>query len=265
MRALAMLLIGMATILTGSLAMADLKTEEMIYPGGGVDMHGYIAWDDSVEGERPGIVVVHEWWGQNDYPRKRAEMLAELGYTALAIDMYGDGKTARHPDDAGAFAAAVGQNMEDGRARFNAGLELLKGHPTVDPEKIGAIGYCFGGGIVLHMARSGTDLDVVASFHGSLDMLDAPGPETIATRVVAYNGQADPFVTAEQIEQFETVMEATGAGWQLIQLPGAVHGFSNPDATANGEKFDLPLAYSKLADEASWAHMQLLFEDTFGD
>ena len=228
-------------------------------------MKGYLAWDDSIEGARPGIVVVHEWWGHNDYPRKRAEMLAELGYTALAIDMYGDGKTADHPDGAGAFMTTVLNNMESGRARFEAGLELLKNHPTVDADKTGAIGYCFGGGVVLHMARMGTDLDVVASFHGSLDMASAPGVEKMTTRVAAYNGEADSFVSADAIAEFKVEMEKAGANYQLIQLPGAIHGFSNPAATENGEKFGLPLKYNALADEASWAHMRLLFEDVFAD
>ena len=254
-------------ILLGStnVTIAGIQTEEVSYSGGGVEMKGYLAWDDTLEGKRPGIIVVHEWWGHNDYPRRRAEMLAGLGYTALAIDMYGDGKIADHPDNAGAFMTAVLENMDAGRARFEAGLELLKGHPTVDPDKTGAIGYYFGGGVVLHMARVGADLDVVASFHGSLGLASAPGVDKMTTRVAAYNGEADSFVSAQVIEGFKAEMEKAGADYQFIQLPGAVHGFSNPAATANGEKFGLPLKYSPLADEASWAHMRLLFEDVFAD
>ncbi len=254
-------------ILTGSanLTMAKVHTEEVTYSGGGVELHGYLAWDDSIEGTRPGIIVVHEWWGHNDYPRQRARMLAELGYTALSIDMYGEGKTADHPDNAGAFMTAVLENMDSARARFEAGLDLLKSHETVDAGKTAAIGYCFGGGVVLHMARMGADLDAVASFHGSLGMASAPGVEQMATRVVAYNGEADPFVSSEAIDGFTSEMEKAGAYYQFVQLPGAVHGFSNPAATANGEKFGLPLKYNALADEASWAHMQLFLEETFAD
>lgn len=244
---------------------ADIRTEEITYSGGGVEMKGYLAWDDTIEGERPGILVVHEWWGHNAYPRKRAEMLAELGYTALALDMYGAGKTADHPNDAGAFMNAVLENMEAGRARFEAAHELLKAHATVDATRTAAIGYCFGGGVVLHMARMGADLDAVASFHGSLGLAEAPGVEQMSARVVAYNGEADPFVSAEQIQAFRDEMEGAGADYQLIQLPGAIHGFSNPAATAKGEKFGLPLRYSPLADEASWAHMRLLLEDVFAE
>jgi dienelactone hydrolase len=247
------------------MSQAELTTEEVSYSGGGVEMKGFLVWDDSLEGERPGILVVHEWWGQNKYPRKRAKMLAELGYTALAIDMYGDKSIAEHPDQAGAFMTAVLENMEAGRARFEAALELLKSHPSVNAEKTGAIGYCFGGGVVLHMARVGSDVDVVASFHGSLPMAMVPGAGKMHTRVVAYNGEADSFVSAEAIAGFKTEMENGGADYDFIQLPGAVHGFSNPDATANGEKFGLALKYNQLADEASWAHMRLVFEEVFAD
>lgn len=228
-------------------------------------MKGFLAWDDSFKGERPGILVVHEWWGHNEYPRNRAKMLAALGYTALALDMYGDGKTAAHPSDAGALMNAVLENMESGRARFEAAHELLKSHATVDAGNTGAIGYCFGGGVVLHMARMGADLKAVASFHGSLPMASAPGVEQMHTRVVAYNGEADTFISAAAIAAFKAEMEAAEADYDFIQLPGAVHGFSNPGATANGEKFGIPLKYNALADEASWAHMQLVFAEAFAD
>lgn len=249
----------------GSLAMAEIQSSEITYTGGGVEMTGYLAWDDSIEGQRPGVIVVHEWWGQNDYPRRRARMLAELGYTALAIDMYGDRQIADHPDSAGAFMTAVIDNMEAGRARFEAGMDALKSHETVDASRLAAIGYCFGGGVVLHMARAGVGLAAVASFHGSLPLAEAPGPDQIDTRVVAYNGASDPFVNAEAIAAFEAGMQAAGADYQLVQLPGALHGFSNPAATINGEKFGLPLKYDALADQASWAHMQMVLREAFAE
>ncbi len=262
-----MIRVFVLAVLLGSMdvATAEIQTEEVSYSGGGVEMKGFLAWDDSTKKQRPGILVVHEWWGHNEYPRKRAKMLARLGYTALALDMYGDGKTAEHPGDAGAFMTAVIQDMESGRARFEAAHELLKSHPTVDASKTGAIGYCFGGGVVLHMARMGSDLDVVASFHGSLPLANAPGVEKMNTRVVAYNGEADPFLSAKAIAAFKAEMEGAGADYDFIQLPGAIHGFSNPAATANGEKFGIPLKYSLLADEDSWAHMQLVFKQAFAD
>ena len=247
------------------MSQADIRTEEVTYSGGGTEMNGYIAWDGSTEGERPGILVVHEWWGQNEYPRRRARMLAELGYTAMALDMYGDGKVAADPDEAGALMNAVGDNLDQGRERFNAALEVLKDHSTVNAEKTGAIGYCFGGGVVLHMARMGADLDVVASFHGALPMANAPGVEKMHTRVAAYHGEADSFFPPEAITEFKAEMQKAGAHYYFIQLPGALHGFSNPMATTNGEKYGLPLAHSALADEVSWAHMQMVFEDVFSD
>lgn len=257
------LLIAIILISGANLAMAEIQTKEITYSGGGAEMKGYLAWDDSIEGERPGVLVVHEWWGHNDYPRMRARMLAELGYTALSLDMYGDGKTADHPKDAQSFMGAVVKNMDAGRERFNVAHELLKNHETVDASRTGAIGYCFGGGVVLHMARMGADLDVVASFHGSLGLAKAPGPPTIDTRVVAYNGKADPFVTADAIAAFEAEMNSVGANFDLIQYEGAVHGFTNPAATENGEKFGMPLKYDLVADKASWAHLQLVLEAAF--
>ena len=152
----------------------DVAGENITYNSDGTQLEGYIAYDKSKEGKRPGVLVVHEWWGHNDYARKRADDLAKLGYTALAVDMYGEGKTANHPADAEKFMMEVFNNMSVGEARFNAALELLKQQPTVDPEKIAAIGYCFGGAVVLHMARIGTDLDAVVSFHGVLSSMRTP-------------------------------------------------------------------------------------------
>ncbi|HMB60667.1 MAG TPA: dienelactone hydrolase family protein [Xanthomonadales bacterium] len=245
--------------------MAEIQTQEIEYEHDGVTLNGYLAWDDAVSGPRPGVLVVHEWWGNNDYPRMRADMLAKLGYTALAVDMYGEGKTADHPQDAQKFMQESLADLPASRARFNAALDWLKAQSTVDPEHIAAIGYCFGGGVVLHMARYGAKLDAVASFHGSLPLGVAPEGEgeTVTARVVAYNGEADPFVSTEAIAAFKAEMEQSGADYQFINFPGAVHGFSNPEATANGEKFDLPLKYNALADQSSWDHMQLLLQSVF--
>jgi dienelactone hydrolase len=262
---ISMIRLILAAVLMGfaAKASAEIQTEEVSYSGGGVEMKGFLAWDDSIEGQRPGILVVHEWWGHNDYPRARAKMLAELGYTALALDMYGDGKTAEHPKDAGAFMGEVVQNMEAGRARFEAAHDLLKAHETVNADQTAAIGYCFGGGVVLHMARIGSDLKAVASFHGGLGLASVPGTDKVNTRIAVYNGEADQWTTPEAITAFKAEMESAGADYEFIQLPGAIHGFSNPGATANGEKFGIPLKYNKLADDASWAHMQLVFKEVF--
>ena len=231
---------------------AALVTEAVEYNAGDTRMKGYLAYDDATEGKRPGVLVVHEWWGHNDYARSRAEQLAGMGYTALAVDMYGEGKVADHPKDAGAFAGEVKKNMAVAEARFLAAYQLLAKHPTVAEVDISAIGYCFGGGIVLEMARRGVDLDMVASFHGSLPTQQPAQIGKVKAEVLVYNGAADPFVKPEHIEAFKREMDAAGVNYRFINLEGAKHSFTNPGADAFGKKFDLPLAYSAEADNASW-------------
>jgi dienelactone hydrolase len=246
-------------------AAADVVTREVSYTSGDTVMKGLVAYDDSIEDTRPGVLVVHEWWGHNDYARKRARMLAELGYTALAVDMYGDGKTADHPEDAGKFSSAVGGNLPLARARYQAALETLKQQPTVEADKIAAIGYCFGGGIVLGMARMGTDIDGVVSFHGSLATSSPAMKGDIKTRIRVFNGADDPFVKAEQIEAFKKEMDSAGADYKFVNYPGAVHSFTNPGADALGKKFNLPLAYNEKADKDSWQQMQDFFHEIFAE
>jgi dienelactone hydrolase len=244
-------------------AMATVQTREVEYRDGDTVMKGYIASDDAVQGKRPGILVVHEWWGHNAYARKRADMLAELGYTALAVDMYGDGKTANHPDDAGKFSGELRKNMPLATARFMAAMKLLQQEPSVDPRKIAAIGYCFGGGVVLEMARSGVDLDGVVSFHGSLAPAVPAKPATVKTKILVLNGADDPFVSAGEIDAFKKEMETAGVDYTFINYPGAVHSFTNPDADTFGREFNLPLAYNQEADEKSWQAMRNFFIDIF--
>jgi dienelactone hydrolase len=242
----------------------ELVGETITYTADTVEMVGYLAFDKQATEQRPGILVVHEWWGHNDYARLRADMLAELGYVALAVDMYGDGKTADHPDDAGKFAMSVMQNFPTAEARFLAAMETLKAHPKVDPESIGAIGYCFGGGVVLSMANTGADLDAVASFHGSLGLPVMPEAGKVKPKVLVCNGAADPFVTPEQIAAYTAAMDSAQADYKFINYEGATHSFTSKEADANGEKFGLPLAYNAEADEKSWEAMKALFKDTFG-
>lgn len=242
---------------------AAVKHEEVQYTANGVTMKGYLAYDDAVKGKRPGVLVVHEWWGHNDYVRRRANMLAELGYTALAVDMYGDGKQAAHPDDAGKFAGQVMQNMPEAKARFLAAMELLKRHNTTDPTRIAAIGYCFGGGVVLHMARLGVDLKGVASFHGSLGTQTPAKAGQVKAAVLVCHGADDKFVSQEQIDALKKEMQDAKVDFQFIAYPGAVHSFTNPDADAAGKKFNLPLAYNEAADKQSWADMQKFFKKIF--
>ena len=254
-----------AAVILG-IAIAPLQAavvgKEVSYQAGDTVMKGYLAYDDALTGKRPGILVVHEWWGHNSYARKRAEMLAELGYTAMAVDMYGDGKTADHPDNALKFATAVRQNQDMMQARFNAARHYLNSQETVDPELNAAIGYCFGGSVVLGMARSGADLDGVVSFHGSLDGLP-PVADKVTAKVLVANGADDPFNSKESIELFKEEMEMAGVDFEFINYPGVKHSFTNPDANVFGEKFGLPLEYNAEADKASWQKMQQFLDSIF--
>jgi dienelactone hydrolase len=244
-------------------AAAATQGEEVTYRAGETLLKGYLAHDEIIAGKRPGILVVHEWWGLNDYARKRARMLAELGYIALAVDMYGEGKTAAHPDDAGKFSGELRKNLPLAEARFLAALDFLRQQPQVDAEKIAAIGYCFGGGVVLEMARAGVDLDGVASFHGSLGTADPAAPGKVKAQVLVLNGADDSFVTPEQIAAFKHEMEAAGVSYRFVNYPGARHSFTNPEADEFGKKFNLPLAYDQDADRKSWQALQDFFAEIF--
>lgn len=242
---------------------AAVVGKEVSYKEGDTVLKGYLAWDDSIKGKRPGILVVHEWLGHNDYVRKRARMLAEEGYTALAVDMYGDGKLADHPDSAGKFSSMVMSNMPMMQARFLAAEKYLNAHSTVDGNKTAAIGYCFGGGVVLNMARSGLDIDAVVSFHGSLDAKIPATKGGVKAEVLVLNGANDSFVKPETIRQFKQEMKEAGVNYRFINYPGAKHGFTNPDVDKFGKKFNLPLAYNAQADKQSWQEMLRLFKRTF--
>lgn len=250
-------------LLTCSAAMAGLHEEQVEYRTEESPLRGYLVFDDQFTGKRPGILVVHEWWGLNDYARRRARMLAELGYTALAVDMYGEGRVAEHPQDAARFSGALRQNLPLARTRFVAALNLLKNHPTVDGGKIAAIGYCFGGGLVLEMARAGVDLDGVVSFHGSLSTTHPASPGEVKARVLVFNGAEDPFVTEGQIASFKTEMASAGVHYRFVNYPGARHSFTNPEADELGARFDLPLAYDPVADAQSWQAMEDFLAEIF--
>jgi dienelactone hydrolase len=250
--------------LSVSLAWAGLKTEEVQYRVGDTVMTGYLAYDDSIEGKRPGVLVVHEWWGHNDYARKRADMLAALGYTALAVDMYGDGKVADHPDDARAFMMAVTSDMGAVEARFDAARELLMQHASVDDSKIAGIGYCFGGAVVLGMARAGKPLAGVVSFHGSLGTQNPARDGVVQGAVLVFNGADDPMVPPEQVTGFQQEMQAAHVDYELINYPGVKHSFTNPQADEFGKRFNMPLAYDADADRDSWERMQQFFDRIFG-
>ena len=246
-----------------TMAQAAIQTREVPYTAAdGTRLVGYHAWDDAISGPRPGVIVVHEWWGLNDYAKRRARDLAALGYSALAVDMYGDGRNTQHPDDAKAFMNAALADPAIPKARFQAGLDLLKAQPQTDPARLAAIGYCFGGKVVLDMARQGLPLAAVVSFHGALVTATPATPGSVKAKVLVEHGAADSFITPEQIAAFKAEMDQAGADYRFVELPGAKHGFSNPDADAH-KGHGLDLGYQKEADEQSWADMQALFKDVF--
>jgi dienelactone hydrolase len=252
--------LGIAAALLSNAASGAIVSEVVEYEAQGVSLKGYLAYDDAVTGTRPAVMVVHEWWGLNDYARGRARMLAELGYTAFAVDMYGDGKTAVHPKEAGEFAAAVRNNMPVARARFNAAMEVVKKHKTVNPDKIAAIGYCFGGGIVLQMALDGTDLDGVVSFHGSLGGVYPDTKPDVKAKILICHGAEDPHISAAQIEAFMRQLKNAAADWQMNSYGGTVHSFTNPDA---GSDPSTGSAYNAAADRRSWDAMKLFLKEIF--
>jgi dienelactone hydrolase len=233
-----------------------LAGEEVTYSADGTTLKGYLARPAAAGAKRAGVLVVHEWWGNNDYTRKRADMLAQLGYVALAVDMYGDGKTVDNPKEAGALSGEMYKNMDVSEKRFAAGRVLLARQPDVDSRRIAAIGYCAGGRMVLEMARRGVDLAGVVSFHGGLVTQAPAKPGAVKAKVLVLNGAADPFVKPDQIEAFKKEMQTARVTYTFIDYPGALHAFTNPAATENGKKFKLPLAYDADADKKSWAEMQ---------
>jgi dienelactone hydrolase len=255
----------MLTILFNVTAQAAVVGKEVTYQAGDTMLKGYLAYDDAQKGPRPGVLVVHEWWGPNEYVRKRANMLAELGYAALALDMYGEGKTASHPDDAGKFSSEISKNLPLAIDRFKAAYTLLQAQPVTDDDKMAAIGYCFGGAVVLQMARQGLDLDGVVSFHGSLGTQSPAQPGQVKASVLVAHGAADPFVSDEQVAAFKQEMQAANVDYRFIAYPGAKHAFTNPAADEAGQKFNLPLAYNKHADEKSWSAMQDFFHRVFNE
>ena len=253
----------LVVVLFSGASQAQIIGKDVNYKADDTSFKGYIAYDDSIKGPRPGVIVVHEWWGHNEYARKRASMLAELGYTAIALDMYGDGKQANHPKEAGQFSSSITRNLPDAENRFKAAYKLLQQQAQTDKKQIAAIGYCFGGGIVLAMARRGVNLKGVVSFHGSPNVGAPAKKNMIKAKLLVLNGEADPFIKADQIEAFKQEMDKMDVDYEFINYPGAKHAFTNPDADTFGNKFSIPLAYNREADVKSWNKMQDFFKEIF--
>lgn len=244
-------------------ASADLVSREIPYKDGDTQLTGYFVYDDAIATPMPGVLVIHEWWGHNDYARKRADMLAKLGYAAFALDMYGTNKVADTPDDAKKLAGPFYENRGLMHTRALAGLAILKEQPQVDTTRLGAIGYCFGGTVALELARRGEDLKGVVSFHGGLAAPERAEPGRVKAQVLALNGGDDKMVTPEERANFVEEMKAAGVNFKSIDYPGALHAFTNPKATVIGERFNMPIAYNESADRQSWDEMQEFFTRLF--
>jgi dienelactone hydrolase len=225
-------------------------------------LDGYIVYDENIEGKRPAILVVHEWWGQNDYVRMRARELAKLGYIAMALDMYGNGKKGNDPDEAGKLATPFYQNPASAKPYFDAALSQLLANPQADSTKTAAIGYCFGGAQVLNMARMGAGFKGVVSFHGNLTVVPA-NKELLKAQILVCHGAADEFVPQKEVDQFKKEMDSIGASYTFKSYANATHAFTNPGATAMGEKFKIPIRYDAAADTASWNDMKQFFITIF--
>ena len=241
---------------------SKLKEENITYTGDSITMNGFVVYDENIEGARPAILVVHEWWGLNDYSKMRARELAKLGYIAMAVDMYGNGKQADSPDSAGKLATPFYMNPQMAKTRFDAALAKLISYSQADASKTAAIGYCFGGAQVLNMAKLGDDLKGVVSFHGNLNGVPA-NKDLLKAQILVCHGAADPFVPQSEADQFKKQMDSIGAKYTFKTYEGATHAFTNPNATAIGEKFNIPIKYNAAADSASWKDMKDFFDTIF--
>jgi dienelactone hydrolase len=254
------LLAVLIAVMSGITAEAAVKTKVVTYTYDGTTLKGFLAWDDAVKGKRPGVLVVHEFWGLNDYARKRAEELAKLGYVAFACDMYGDGKTTEHPKEAGKFAAEVRMNLKTWQGRAMAGLKVLQDSDLVDTRNLAAIGYCFGGSTALQLAYSGAPVKAVATFHAALPTPSGDEAKAIKAKVLICHGADDTFIPKEAIDKFRAALDTAKTDYQFISYPGTVHSFTVPDADKVGLK---GLSYNEKADRDSWTRLQTLLRTVF--
>ncbi len=241
---------------------AEVQSRVVDYQDGGVKLTGHLYWDDAIDGKRPGVLVMHEWWGLNDYVKERAQLLAELGFVAFAADMYGGNKVTDHAGDASGWMKQITANVDGWQQRALLGLAQLKADALVDAERMAAIGYCFGGATVMQLAYTGADLDGVVSFHGSLPPAAPEQAARVKARVLVAHGDADAFVPAERITEFKQALSEAGVDWEMDVYGGARHAFTNPGADSHGMA---NLKYDPIADRRSWARMQNFFAEIFTD
>jgi dienelactone hydrolase len=250
------------TLADPSPAAPVIKTQTLNYALDTVQMNGFIAYDESFKTRRPVVLIVHEWWGLNDYARSRASKLAELGYLAFAIDLYGNGTTADNPELAGKLAGPFYQDPGMAKKRFDAALQTIRLNELADTTRIAAIGYCFGGAQVINMAKLGNHLAGVVSFHGNLNVVPTD-KALLHTPILVCHGADDKFVPETEVAIFKKQMDSIGASYTFKSYAGATHAFTNPGATAMGQKFSIPIAYNAAADSASWNDMKTFFGTIF--
>ncbi len=241
-------------------AFAEIHTEPVQYQHGDTRLQGYLAYDDAIDGPRPGVLIIHEWWGLNDYSKDRAKQLAGLGYVAFALDMYGDGKHTADPAEAKQCSGQFNGEIDTLRARAQAGLDVLASHDRVAPTKIAAIGYCFGGTTALELAYSGAPIQAVVSFHGGPAIPRPQDLPNIHAKILICHGAADPLIPAQRVEALRVELLKTNLDWQLIAYGQAVHSFTNPYADQYGVD---GVAYHPLSDQRSWQDMRQLFDEVF--
>lgn len=239
-----------------------LKEEVITYKVDSLIMVSYLVYDENIEGKRPGVLVIHEWWGLNDYVKMRARKLAELGYVAIAVDMYGDHQMGNDPDAAKKLSTPFYNDPLLAKKRFDAALENFKNNPQVDTTRLAVMGYCFGGGVSVGLARLGENLKGAVSFHGNLNVVPLK-KELLKADILVCQGAIDPFVPQEEVDLFKKQMDSAGARYTLKIYDSATHAFTNPEATALGKKFNLPIAYNAKADSASWEDMKAFFKRIF--
>lgn len=254
------LLILFAIFILAVNAEASLKTKTVEYKQGNTVLEGYMAWDDASGARSPGVLIVHEWTGINDHMRQRAEMLAKLGYVAFAADIYGKGIRPTDQSEASKNAGIYKNDRPLMRARVRAGLDELKKQQRVDPNRIAAIGYCFGGTTVLELARDAADIQGVVSFHGGLSTPTPLDAKNIKARVLALHGADDPFVKVAEVAAFQEEMRMGGVDWQFVSYGSAVHSFTNKAAGTDNSK---GAAYNEKADKRSWEAMRSFFAEIF--
>jgi len=239
-----------------------LKEETVTYTGDGTLLKGYIVYDQNQKGRRPAVLVVHEWWGLNDYAKMRARKLAEAGYIAMAVDIFGDGITAANPQEAQDLTKPFYQNPGLAKARLDAAIKKIKEYAETDPSNVAAIGYCFGGSVVLNSAKLGSDLKGIVSFHGGLAGVPAD-KNLLKAKILVCHGGNDKFISQKDIDTFRHQLDSIGANYSFKVYPNATHAFTNPDATKTGKEFNMPIEYNAEADKNSWNDMTVFFNSLF--